>query len=484
MTQSNSRNKSEKPRTFPPNFLISATRKSSGKTTISLGLAAAFYRRNLKVQTFKKGPDYIDPLWLQQASRRDCFNLDFNTQSHDEIISTFVHRCADADLAIIESNKGLFDGVDLEGRDSNAQLAKLLKSPVILVVDTLGITRGIAPLLHGYCTFDSEIEISGIILNKTGGSRHESKLRSAVEHYSDIAVLGSIGRDERLVVNERHLGLTTPGEISGAMPLIERLADTMENSLDIDAIFNIASTTGPNLPAIASPLVGKFASSNKDPGIVIAVARDEAFGFHYADDLEALRQAGARLHFFSPLRDAGLPQADGLFIAGGFPETHMEKLQANLSLRSQIKSAIEAGLPTYGECGGLMYLSRSIKWDGKSAQMVGMIPGDCIMHDKPQGRGFSKLQKTNHHPWYSEIEQSGDGELTIPAHEFHYASLANLPSNICYAFDIKRGHGIDGNNDGIVLNNMLANFCHLRNTHKMPWAGKFVDFVRKCKYRP
>ncbi len=208
----------------PANFFISAARKSSGKTTISLGLARAFAKRGLNVQTFKKGPDYIDPLWLEQASGHPCFNLDFNTQSETEIIDTFYRRSGDADLAIIEANKGLFDGLDVGGSDSNAQLAKILKSPIILVIDTLGMTRGIAPLLHGYSTFDPDISISGLILNNTGGSRHEQKLRNAVEYYSDIPVLGCVVRNDELAVRERHLGLTTPGEKSGALHLIFPLA--------------------------------------------------------------------------------------------------------------------------------------------------------------------------------------------------------------------------------------------------------------------
>ncbi len=462
-----------------PNFLVAATRKSSGKTTVSLGLVRAFVNRGLITATFKKGPDYIDPLWLQLASGQPCYNLDFNTQSEAEILATFSrhshHTEPGTDLIIIETNKGLFDGVDPRGSDSNARMASILKAPIILVIDTIGITRGIAPLLHGYSTFDPDINISGVILNKTGGSRHENKLRKAIEYYSDIPVLGSIDRNDGLAIAERHLGLTTPGEKSTAEPLIEQLAQTIEQCIDMDALLKIAASPGhvsPATPQRIEPVVR--------PDITIAIARDEAFGFYYPDDLEDFSRCGARLEFFSPLHDSQLPKADGLFIGGGFPETHMKKLAANQPLRAQIKTAIEAGLPTYAECGGLMYLSRSIEWSAKTAQMVGAIPGECKMHKSPQGRGFARLQNTANHRWPGNNTNPADA--TVPAHEFHYASIENLPQETKYAFQVKRGHGIDGNNDGVVMGNLLANFCHFRSTKRTPWVSAFTDFVRSCAH--
>jgi cobyrinic acid a,c-diamide synthase len=463
-----------------PNFLIAASRKSSGKTTISLGLARAYANRSLKIATFKKGPDYIDPLWLQLASGNACYNLDFNTQNDTEIISTFANNSDQADLAILETNKGLFDGVDPLGSDSNAQLAKILKTPIILVLDTTGITRGIAPLLHGYSTFDPDIEISGIILNNTGGSRHEGKLRKAIETYNDIPVLGAIGRDDALSIPERHLGLTTPGEKSSADQLIAQLAITVEQNINLDSLLEIARSNQCNSDISdhsASPENVDISKRLED--ITIAVARDEAFGFYYPDDLEALQRYGAKLIFFSTLHDSHLPEADGLFIGGGFPETHLKKLEANRNLRDRIKSAINNGLPTYSECGGLMYLSRSIQYQGETAQMVGVIPGDCQMHKRPQGRGFTKLQKTDKHPW-PDLSDCW-GKISAPAHEFHYASIDNLPNDTQFAYKIKRGHGIDGNNDGIVIGNMLANFYHFRNTEQTPWVSGFTDFVRSVK---
>ena len=449
-------------------ILVAAARKSSGKTSLSIGLCRALVRRGLVVQPFKKGPDYIDPLWLEKASRRACFNLDFNTMAGAEIAGTFARRSGDADFALIETNKGLFDGLDVEGSDSNAALASLLGSPIVLVVDTVGMTRGIAPLLHGYTTFDPDISIAGVILNKTGGPRHEGKLRAAIERYTDLEVLGAIGRNDSLVMAERHLGLTTPEDAGGGGGLIDRLADAVEQGVDLDAVLGIAAKTAQPPEAI-----GKQPAGGKP--VTIGIARDEAFGFYYADDLEALENAGARLVFFNALTAPRLPDVDGLFIGGGFPETHLRALEANSGLRADIRTAIEGGMPAYAECGGLMYLCRKIDWHGKSGEMAGVVPGDAVMRSKPQGRGFARLKTTAQYPW------SGPVASEYNVHEFHYAGIENLPGGMSYAYEVTRGHGIDGAHDGIVINNLLAGFCHFRHTGANPWADRFVEFVRKCK---
>ncbi len=447
-----------------PHILIAAARKSSGKTSFTLGLARALTRIGMVVQTFKKGPDYIDPLWLEQACGRPCYNLDFNTMSQDEILATFRQNLNGVDIALIETNKGLFDGLDTEGSDSNAALAKLLGSPVVLVLDTVGMTRGIAPLLQGYQNFDDEINIAGVILNKTGGPRHESKLIAAIDRYNDLPVLGTLPRRDELAVDERHLGLTTPGDVSGTTPVIEALADAVEQGVDLEKIITLGRTA--TVEPLAKPAISKQAD------VTIGIARDAAFGFYYPDDLEALEQAGAKLKFFSPLEDIELFPVDGLFIGGGFPETHLESLSQNSNLRTQIKTLIQAGLPTYAECGGLMYLCKQIVWKNRRADMVGIIPGTAMMNERPQGRGFARLKATAHAPW---------SHSDFAAHEFHYASLEGLPDDLDYAYEVTRGHGIDGTRDGIVINNMLANFCHLRDSQANRWAENFVRFIREVK---
>ncbi len=455
-------------------LFISATHKSSGKTTVAVGLAAAFAARGRRVQTFKKGPDYIDPLWLTRASGRPCYNLDFNTQSRPEILTTFASNAAPADLALIEGNKGLHDGVNVDGRDSSAALAKLLGSPVILVVDATGITRGIAPIVLGHQAFDGEIAIGGVILNRVATSRQEAKLRNALEQYTDIPVIGAIGRDNAICLRERHLGLTTPGETNDAYATIARLRQTLEQNVDLDRLDEMTR----RIRKLARAKPTRQTARRRD--VTIGVARDSAFCFYYQDDLEALEDAGAEIRFFSPLGATHLPDVDGLFIGGGFPETHMRDLAANAALRREISAAAGAGLPIYAECGGLMYLSRSIAWRSDVCEMAGVIAADAVMHDRPQGRGLVILEETPSAPWPSSGSRTPHRE-PIAAHEFHYASLANVDPATVFAYRVLRGTGIDGFNDGIIVGNTLANFSHLRDTSGSRWAQRFVDFVRACR---
>lgn len=434
---------------------------------VSVGLAAAFAARGLAVRTFKKGPDYIDPMWLARAGNCKCYNLDFNTQSDDEIRATFARGGCGSDIALVEGNKGLHDGLDTVGRDSSAALAKLLRTPVVLVVDTCGMTRGIAPLIIGYAGFDPEVEILGVILNKVGTARQETKLRQALEYYTDTPVLGVIGRDENLNVDERHLGLTTPTETNGPGEIIARARDVVRQSIDLDRL--IGQSDG--VDEGGSPSFRDVATSDDD--LRIAVPRDAAFGFYYADDFEAFARAGARLVFFDALRDENLPDVDALFIGGGFPETQAAALAANISLRRKIREALAAGLPTYAECGGLMYLARSITWQGQSYEMVGAVPADSVVRSRPQGRGLVLLEETQDLPWPDR-----PGAAPIPAHEFHYATLENVDSTCRFAYRVRRGFGLDGHHDGIVVNNVVAGFSHLRDTSRYHWVARFVAFAR------
>jgi cobyrinic acid a,c-diamide synthase len=451
---------------------LSASHKSSGKTSLAIGLLAAFAERGLAVQPFKKGPDYIDPMWLKRAAGRPCYNLDYNTQGDDEIRALFARHTSNANFALIEGNKGLYDGLDMQGSDCNAALAKLLQTPVILVLDTEGITRGLAPLVLGYQAFDTDIRIAGLILNRVASSRHEDKLRASLEHYTDVPVLGAIGRHKELIVTERHLGLTTPCEQGASKAKIECLKMAVTEGVDIDPVLEIAECA--SAPDKTGP--GRTPYARAD--IRIGVARDAAFSFHYPDDLEALESAGAELVFFNALKDERLPGVDGLFLGGGFPETQMGALEANASLRADIREAAQNALPIYAECGGMMYLCRSISWRGESRKMAGVIAADAVMRDKAQGRGLVKLEETPAAPWPLPAGARTPAQFT--AHEFHYAALENCPANMEFAYRVLRGQGIKGRQDGIVIGNMLANFCHLRDTNMNHWAERFVAFVRAC----
>jgi cobyrinic acid a,c-diamide synthase len=451
-------------------LLISAAHKSSGKTTITLGLCAALADRGLAVQPFKKGPDYIDPMWLGQASGRPCHNLDFYCMSHDEILSTVGQYSTDADISLIEGNKGLYDGLDLDGSNSNAALAKLTHSPVILVLDARGMTRGIAPLILGYQAFDPDIRIAGVILNQLGGSRHEAKLRSVIEHYTDVRVIGGVHRHPELEIIERHLGLIPSNEEDASTSRIRQIREIISGEVDLGALLTVADSS----PLQYEP-ISAVATATADR-VRIAIAQDTAFGFYYPDDLIALEQAGAELVRINTLTDTSLPDVDGLFIGGGFPETQMQALSANVAMREQVRAAIANGLPAYAECGGLMYLCRSLQWQGQHYEMTGVIPADCVMHERPQGRGYVRLRETAAMPWAGP-RPAGE----IAAHEFHYSALENITEPLTFAYDVMRGAGVDGDHDGIVINNLLASYTHMRDTRQHHWARRFVDYARRCR---
>ncbi|QFY89778.1 cobyrinate a,c-diamide synthase [Magnetovirga frankeli] len=448
-------------------FYLSATHKSSGKTSLSIGLAAAMRQSGRPVQTFKKGPDYIDPLWHARASGRPCYNLDFNTQGREEILALYRRKAQGAEVVLVEGNKGLFDGMDLLGSDSNAAMALLLDLPIVLVLDVQGIIRGVAPLLLGYSQFQPGVRLAGVILNKVGGSRHEAKVRQTIEHYTDIPILGAVHRSEELRIEERHLGLVPSNEAAGVDATIARFADRVREQVDLSALLALR---GPSLGPVPTEPVGRM------PDVRLAIARDAAFGFYYADDLEALERAGARLLPFSPLHDGCMPKADGLFLGGGFPETHMESLAANGAMLESIRRFIRQGGPCYAECGGLMYLCRELRWRGRAAPMAGVISADAVMYDQPQGRGYVLMQQTPAHPW-----PGGDQDRQLPVHEFHYSRLENLAPGHAFAYSLSRGMGIDGSRDGLISQNLLASYGHQRQVAGNPWADRFLAFIRQCR---
>jgi cobyrinic acid a,c-diamide synthase len=477
-------------------IVISAAHKSSGKTTVSIGLCAALRGMGRRVQPFKKGPDYIDPLWLGEAAGRPCYNLDFYTMSEAEIIRDVARRGRDADVCLIEGNKGLHDGLDLHGSNSNAALAKLLQTPVILVLDTRGTIRGVAPLLLGYQHFDPAVRIAGVILNQTGGTRHESKLRGVIEHYTQIPILGMVRRDDRLIIDERHLGLMPSNESTEAQAQIARIAEIIAGQVDLDGIFKLAGEAPPlPLPEFAEGGGGVFPSIASGNGLAlpelvegraksrvkIGILRDAAFGFYYPGDLEAMQQAGAELCFIDALHDRRLPAVDGLFIGGGFPEMRLRELEANAELRGQIHQAVEAELPVYAECGGLMYLSRRMTWNGQSGEMVGALPLDTVMNARPQGRGYVRMRETGAGLW--PLLDAAGQPAEFAAHEFHYSHAENLQltPRHRFAYEVLRGSGIDGQHDGLVYKNTLACYVHLRDVESNHWTRRFVEFARRLK---
>ena len=449
-------------------FLIASTKKSSGKTTVTIGLTAILSKRYEQLSIFKKGPDYIDPLWLSAASNCPCYNLDFHTMTNKEIKDFYHQKTCKSEISIVEANKGLFDGVSLNGIDSNAALAKLLNLKVVLVVDCEGMTRGIAPLMNGYRAFDKKIKYHGLILNKVNGSRHENKLIASIEKYSDIKVLGSVWKNKDLSINEQHLGLQPNFIDNQAHKKIQAIKKVINASIDISKFTNSPKKNLTPSVLLTSNYLNKFKN------ITIGLASDKAFGFYYQDDIDKFLNYGVKIKYINTIKDKKLPPIDALIIGGGFPELSLQELSKNNFLKKEIKKFINDNGPTYAECGGLMYLSKSIKFKNKKYKMVGAINGDITMHSQPVGRGYVNLEVKKNHPWLSNGK-------SILCHEFHHSKLEGNFVKNDFAFNVKRGFGVDGISDGIIFKNLLATYSHIRDTSKTRWIKKFLDFIVERK---
>jgi cobyrinic acid a,c-diamide synthase len=445
-------------------LLISSPQGHSGKTIIAVGLCAALKRRGLSIQPFKKGPDYIDPSWLKVAAGRSCRNLDLFLIPKERLVQMFQQTCQGTDLAVVEGAMGLYDGMDSVENGTTAEIARLLNIPILLVVNTTRMTGSIAPMVTGYQHFQPDIKVAGVILNYVSGSRHERKLRDAVEQYCGIPVVGSVPRDQDLLIAERHLGLTPSLESGEAETLVERIGRKMESYLDLKNILAIAQSF--EIPYPSSLPSGEDGMRGGQPvKAKIGIIFDRVFNFYYPENLEALGRAGAELLFINSLQDR-LPRVDGLYIGGGFPEFFLEELEGNRELRQDIAKAIEEGLPVYVECAGLMYLCRSIRWQDRSYEMVSIIPADVELSQKPEGHGYVVAKVTEENRLFPV-------GLTIRGHEFHHSKLFHLEGSR-FAYQIMRGHGMNGKQDGILYKNLFASYIHLHALGTPEWAEGFV----------
>lgn len=444
----------------------------SGKSVVAVGLAAAFARQGRIVIPFKKGPDYIDAGWLALAARNKCYNLDPYLMTYDAIQQSFENHARKGEVIIVEGNRGLYDGVDAEGTYSTAELSKSLRLPVLLVVDCTKTTRTVAALVLGCQRLDKDVEIKGVVLNRIGSKRHESIVREAVARYTGIPVLGAIRRSKQDVFPQRHLGVTPCPEHEGADSAVSTLADNAERYLDLAKIEDILAEIpeASNAPEDSSLASTDRALSSK---VRIGVLKDAAFQFYYAENLEALQREGAELVEINALTETELPQIDGLYIGGGFPETSARKLSANVSFRKAIKSAAEKGLPVYAECGGLIYLGESIMLDGEVFPLTGVFPVRFGLEKKPQAHGYTVLETEIDNPFYQK-------DAEIKGHEFRYSKVLEWqgdPSQL--AFKMKRGVGFVEGRDGLVYQNVLALYTHIHAIGTPGWAVSFVEKARR-----
>ncbi len=476
-------------------LVIAGTHSGVGKTTLAAGLMAALRRRGLTVQPFKVGPDYIDAGHHTAAASRTCRNLDTWMMPPESVRSLFVHACRDADIAIIEGVMGVYDGAGYdEETGSTAEVAKLLQAPVILVIDASKMARSAAALAVGYQRFDPELPLAGFIINRAGSDHHGAGVAGAIEEATGLPVFGWLPREEGLKFPERHLGLVPAAEASAGSAFVAAAGETVTRQIDVDRLLALAGNDTSRSHALrgnarvrrsaSQPVAAQDGTQSVPTGVptqsvgtrdggIIAVARDAAFHFTYEENLELLLAAGARLAFFSPLRDTALPQGTvGVILSGGFPEIHAARLAANVSMKEALRDAHERGLPIYAECGGLMYLTQTIlDHHGREHRMVGLLPGRSVM-SKRLTLGY-RLARAAGSSWLF-----ADGE-TVRGHEFHYSQWEGRPADLPPAYTLLPSSGTGASwVDGACVGKLLASYVHLNFWAKPALAERFVAACR------
>ncbi len=472
-----------------PRILIAGDRSSAGKTTISIGIMSVLRDMGYTVQPFKVGLDFIDPSYHTEVTGRYSRNLDGYLMSENAVREVYSHAIKGADIAVIEGVRGLYEGLEATSDiGSTAQIAKLLDCPVILAINARSITRSTAALVSGYRSFDPGVNIIGVILNNIGSGRHAEKARTAIETYTGIPVIGVIPRNDSMKISMRHLGLIPAMEGRRKLPDFDqnlgRIKQIIKEGIDIDRLISFAK----GAHVLEKPDVVIFKAGSHQNTAKIGVALDEAFNFYYRDNLELLELAGAELVYFSPVKDRILPDVDGLYIGGGYPELFAGELEENNAMRESIQQASSEGLPIYAECGGLMYLTTEIHTDvtgngnynmaemqGGTFRMVGAIPGKTLMgHKRVVSYNIGSFTKDN------VIGKAGQSFI---GHEFHHSEIIDLPDNTEFAIRLDRGIGIRGELDGILVNNTLAAYAHLHAASYTEFAQEFVSTVINKKGR-
>jgi cobyrinic acid a,c-diamide synthase len=456
-----------------PRLIMAALRGGAGKTTLSVALTVALRQQGITVTPFKKGPDYIDAAWLSQAASGPCYNLDTYLMGRDQVARSFSRHAAENAVSIIEGNRGLFDGVNAAGVFSTAELAKLLHAPVILIVDCDKVTRTAAAMVLGCLHLDCEVDIQGVILSRVNGNRHASVIRQSIEEYTGLHVYGIVPRLSDLPFVQRHLGLIPPEEDSRMHQALERAGTIACDYLDIPGLLRVAKSASPwKVDAFPRPMPSDRLDGEP---VTIGVIKDTAFQFYYQENIEALTDRGVKVVLISALNDSVLPPVDALYIGGGFPETQAGQLSSNKSFRLSLKEAAEAGLPIYAECGGFIYLGKSLTIGDRHYPMVGALPVEFGMEKRPQGHGYTTLTVDRENPFFPI-------GATITGHEFHYCRiLSQEDDDSDTAYHVVRGTGMDGQRDGLCRKNILAGFTHLHALGTPEWASALID--RAGQYR-
>lgn len=459
-----------------PRVILAGIHSGVGKTTLSLGIMSALRKKGLKVQPFKTGPDYIDPSYHTQAAGQISRNLDSWLLSKDTILELFVKQAESADISIIEGVMGLYDGLADTEEGSTAQLSKILKCPVILILDARSLSRSAAAICLGYMEFDKKVDIKGVIINNIGSDNHYRYIKSATEKKTGIPVIGYLPRSHDLKLPERHLGLVPAPEKKLLAAFYRKLSNLINQHIDLDKIISISRKAQPLVrsdrkeQAIFSPKPVKN-------HVTIAVAFDEAFNFYYRDNLDILESFGARLVKFSPLGDDKLPKGvSGVYIGGGFPELFAARLSANKKLKRQIRQQAEEGLPIYAECGGLMYfMERIADFNKNELEMVGLFKGSVNMGKRLQALGYVKIEAIK------DNILSKKGTKTR-GHVFHWSYLDNLPDETSFAYKIEKNKDRIFY-DGLIQGNVLASYVHLHFASDINFAKNFINKCRQTERR-
>ena len=443
--------------------MLSGTGGDCGKTLVTLGVAAAFRRAGMKLSPFKKGPDYIDSAWLSLACGNPARNLDTWMMGAQAALGSFIKNANPEGLNLIEGNRGLHDGEDESGASSSAELAKLLRSPVVLVIPAVKVTRTAAAIALGLRMLDPQVQISGVILNRVATSRQEAVITASMKHYAGLPVLGSIPRLGEDLLPSRHLGLVTPEEHRQSLQIIDSAAGIAERYIDLPRLQSIAEDATPLEPGDGPAAAGTTA----DRQVKIGFFQSSAFTFYYPENLEAIDHAGAVRLAIDPAICSELPDMDGLYIGGGFPETHATQISSNATFLASVKAAAQRGLPIWAECGGLMFLCRAVHWMGNRYPMAGIFPADAVVDRKPAGHGYEEVIVDNENPFI------GIG-TKLRGHEFHYSRLETTES-VNSVFHVSRGTGLGGGRDGLIFNRTIATYLHLHALAAPEWISGFIN---------
>ena len=453
-----------------PRVVVAGLAGGAGKTLVAAGLMRALRRRGLSVAPFKKGPDFIDPAWLGAAAGCQARSLDTFLMSEAAIIDS-LERGRGADIAVIEGNRGLFDGLDAEGTHSTAELAKRIRAPLVLVIDVSKSTRTIAALVLGCLALDPALPLAGVILNRVGTSRQERLIRQAITLATSVHVLGAIPKLSLDHLPSRHLGLIMPGERDDREHALDLIGDAIELGVDVEALHCLADQAPPLASQVARARAPRLAAT-----VRIGVLKDQAFSFYYPENLAALEAQGATLVPISPLRDTELPGVDAVYAGGGYPEEHAAELAANVQFRTTLAASIAHGLPVWAECGGLMYLASAIVNGGGRFPMVGALPIEIEQTGRPQGHGYVEATVDTENPFLARGTQ-------LRGHEFHYSRLLGGGTPVRTALSLRTGVGVGGGRDGIVAGGVFASYLHLFAPGTPEWAPALVRVAREFRAR-